>query len=91
MKKTVILLVLFFSAQIAWACSAAGDKKHVGTITAIDNKQQTFTIRDAETRKAITFAATSEILADLKKAKGRIMVSYEEDIDGELKAVGISF
>lgn len=91
MKKTVILIVLLFSSQLAWACSAAGDKKHVGMVTAINAKKHTFTIRDAETRKPITFAATSEILADLKKAKGRVMVNYEEDIDGELKAVGISF
>jgi hypothetical protein len=75
------------SIQNAWACKSAGPNKHVGSITAIDAKAQTFTIRDAETDHPVTFAATDKMLKDLKLS-ARVMVGYKED-NGKMIAVDV--
>ncbi len=72
------------------ACSAAGPDKHVGQVTAVDAKAGTFTVMDAETRKPITFSASSEIIKDAAKSNGSVMVSYEKS-DGKLVAKDIHF
>ena len=54
MKKrswvAAVILAVFVlgSVTTAWACKSAGPNKHVGSVTAIDAKAKTFTIRDAD-------------------------------------------
>ncbi len=86
-----LLVVALGLPLSALACSGAGNNKHIGNLTGVDAKNQTFTIQDAETRNRITFIADKEILKGLKGFKGRVMVSYEEDAGGDLKALGVTF
>jgi len=92
MKRQSILAVLilaFFlgSVTTTWACKSAGPNKHIGSITAIDAKAKTFTIRDAETDHLMTFEATDKILKELK-VEDRVMVSFKEE-NGILIAVDV--
>jgi hypothetical protein len=84
-----VMLVVWVLGTVttSWACKSAGPNKHVGQITAIDAKADTFTIRDAETNHAITFEATEKILKDLK-INDRVMVGYK-DVDGKMKAIDV--
>jgi hypothetical protein len=75
------------TGTMTWACKSAGPNKHVGSVTAIDAKAQTFTIRDAETDHPMTFAATDKMLKDLKLS-ARVMVGYKED-NGKMIAVDV--
>jgi hypothetical protein len=84
-----LFTALFFTAS-AWACGAAGNNTHVGDLMHVDAQQHTFTIQDAQSHNAITFAANSEIIEGLKTASGSIMVNYEENGD-KLTAVGVTF
>ncbi|GMQ99555.1 MAG: hypothetical protein BMS9Abin18_0373 [Zetaproteobacteria bacterium] len=95
MKKQILTIVMvagvvMFAATPTFACSTAGPNKHVGQVTAVNTKAGTFTIMDAETRKPITFAASAGILKDAAKAKGSVMVSYEQS-DGKMVAKDIHF
>lgn len=84
----VMLAVLVMGpVTTSWACKSAGPNKHVGQITAIDAKADTFTIRDAETDHAITFEATEKILKDLK-INDRVMVGYKDDA-GKMTAIDV--
>jgi len=94
-KKQILTIVVvaglsIFATVPAFACSAAGPNKHVGQVTAVNTRAGTFTIMDAETRKPITFAASAGILNDAAKAKGSVMVSYEQS-DGKMVAKDIHF
>jgi hypothetical protein len=75
------------SVTSSWACKSAGPNKHVGQITAIDAKSDTFTIRDAETDHLMTFEASNLILKDLK-INDRVMVGYKDD-DGKMIATDV--
>jgi len=95
MKKQILTIVMLaglvmFAVTPAFACSVAGPNKHVGQVTAVNAKEGTFTIMDAETQKPITFAASAGILKDAAKAKGSVMVSYEQS-DGKMVAKDIHF
>jgi len=95
MKKHILAMIaaagLTLSAMApAVACSVAGPNKHVGHVTAVNAGNGTFTIMDAETRKPIVFTASADILKDAAKAKGSVMVSYEQS-DGRLVAKDIHF
>ncbi|MEK6684148.1 MAG: hypothetical protein AABY46_05745 [Nitrospirota bacterium] len=93
MKKqslvAAVILTVFMlgSVPTAWACKSAGPNKHVGSVTAIDAKAKTFTIRDAETDHLMTFEATDKILKDLK-VSDRVMVGYKEEA-GKMIAVDL--
>ncbi|HFE39002.1 MAG TPA: hypothetical protein ENK06_11390 [Gammaproteobacteria bacterium] len=89
-------LVFFISLTIAilfnsnaWACGGEESGKHVGNVTSINDNS--FTIRDAETHSSMTFNAEPAILSDIKTARGQIVVNYEEDDEGALHAVAVSF
>ena len=90
--KSIVVGSLLFTPVAIWACDAAGASTHIGTVTAVDAKNMTFTITDAQTRGPITFRANNEIIDGLKDAKGSVMVSYEE-VEGskDLKALGVTF
>jgi len=84
----VILAVFVLgSVTMSWACKSAGPNKHVGNITAIDAKADTFTIRDAETDHPMTFEATGSILKSLK-VSDRVLVGYKEE-KGKMIAVDV--
>ena len=95
-KKSISALLviggLVMTPMITLACDSAGPSTHIGTVTKVDAKNKTFTIQDAQTRGAITFAASNEIIDGLRDAKGSVMVNYEE-IEGSdnLKALGVTF
>ena len=76
----LLLVTVFLLGGVAptWACEGAGPNKHIGGITAIDVKTGTFTIRDAETNRLITFEATDLMLKEIN-ISDRILVSYKED------------
>ena len=93
MKKrswvAAVILAVFVlgSVTTTWACKSAGPNKHVGSVTAIDAKAKTFTIRDAETDHPMTFEATDKILNEIK-INDRVMVGYKEEA-GKMIAVDI--
>lgn len=93
MKDKSILAVLVLAAFLlgsvttTWACKAAGPNKHIGSITAIDAKAKTFTIRDAETDRLMIFEAADKILKGLK-IEDRVIVSYKEE-NGKLIAMEV--
>lgn len=82
---------LALASGAALACGGANSGKHMGNVTSVNPEAKTFTIRDAETSKSITFKANDEIMKGLKKASGSIMVNFEENTEGALQATGVSF
>lgn len=85
-----ILVGLFLVPSLSSACDAAGKSTHIGNLMTVNAEQNTFTIRDAQSRGPITFIANNEIIEGLKDASGSIMVNYEENGD-TLTAVGVTF
>jgi len=74
-----------------FACGGEASGKHIGSVLKVNAGNSTFTIRDAETNSPITFNADKSIMGEIKNASGRIMVNYEENDDGALNAVAVSF
>jgi len=89
--RAAVLTGLALASGAALACGGADSGKHMGNVTSINPEAKTFTIRDAETSKNITFKANDEIIKDLKKASGSIMVNFEANKEGALEAVGVTF
>ncbi|HEY4486003.1 MAG TPA: hypothetical protein VI702_06785 [Nitrospiria bacterium] len=93
MKLNALILVLVLSVFAAGsygaveACKSAGPNKHIGSITAIDAKAGTFSIRDAETDHEMTFTAAGKIIKGLK-LNDRVMVGFKEE-DGRMIAVDV--
>ncbi len=83
--------VLSLASGAALACGGANSGKHVGNVTSINPDGKTFTIRDAETSKPITFKANADIIKGLKKAGGSVVVNFEENTEGGLQATGVTF
>ena len=86
-----LLLALMgaWGGTAAWACSAVGPEAHVGQVVAVDPRAGTFTLRDAETGRPITFRAGPELLR--KVAVGRqVLVRYRPREDGSLEARAVS-
>jgi len=88
---TIALLSLALISGQVLACGGEASGKHIGNITHVDPENSTFTIRDMESASPITFIANDEILAAVQKARGSVMVNYEEDEEGSLVAVGVTF
>ncbi len=90
---SIIFLVVFFgfSATSVFACGGEASGKHIGSMLKVNADNSTFTIRDAETNSPITFNASKEIMAEVQKASGQVMVNYEENDEGALVATGIAF
>jgi hypothetical protein len=78
MSVLSLAMLLFFAAGPALACDAAGPSTHVGVVTAVDAAKKTFTLKDAQTGKPLTFAATPEQLQGLR-VKDEVSVVYEAD------------
>ena len=89
--KSIIAVALLSAPLAVFACGDKASKMHMGQVVNIDAKGQSFTIRDAETSRPVTFKANDEILSGLKKASGTVEVKFEEGSDGGLKAVGVTF
>lgn len=85
-----ILLGMFIAPGVTWACDAAGKNTHIGNLMNVNAQQNTFTIRDAQSRSPITFIANNEIIEGLKEASGSIMVNYKEE-GATLTATGVTF
>lgn len=94
-KKTlfiIALMVTFLAASgSVFACGGANSGKHIGNVTAVNKAGSTFTIRDMESQSAITFKANSEIMSAIGDARGHVMVNYEENDEGALVALGVTF
>ena len=94
-KRTILIITLFlgtlFGASPTQACDSMGPSTHMGSLMSVDAAKHTFTIRDAQSSSPITFVATQEIITGLKGFAGSLMVNYEENDDGGLKAVGVTF
>lgn len=92
MNRSVVAVMLAVylgstSVPAALACRSAGPDKHVGSVTAIDSQAATFTLRDAETGRSLTFQVAPELLERLKLNK-QVVVRYREQ-DGVLTALEI--
>jgi hypothetical protein len=96
MNKSTLLITTFllgtlFAVSAAQACDGMGPSTHVGNLMSVDAAKHTFTIRDAQSSSPITFVATEEIITGLKGFAGNLMVNYQENDDGGLNAVGVTF
>jgi hypothetical protein len=94
--RSMTLVGLFMLAVAAlplntWACDGAGKSTHIGSLMSVNAAGKTFTIKDAQLNSPITFVASAEIIQALNDAKGSIMVNYEEQDNGKLTAVGVTF
>ena len=94
-KKSLFILGLVITLMAAsgsvFACGGANSGKHIGNVTSVDKAGSTFTIRDMETNSPKTFKANGQIMANIDGASGNVMVNYEEDEEGSLVAVGVTF
>ena len=91
LKLAVVAAAALFASSAVFACGGEASGKHIGSMMQVNASKSTFTIRDAETNSPITFNADEDIMSEVKSAKGRIMVNYEEDDEGALTAVGVTF
>ena len=93
-RKAVISILaagaLMMVSATGWACKMAGENKHAGVVTKVDQVAGTFTIRDAETNAPIVFSASRETLSNAAHAQGQIVVSYENR-EKQLVAVDINY
>jgi len=84
-----VAAMFLLGSSVAFACDSMGPNVHAGTISAIDNNAQTFTIIDAETSKPITFKASKEIMLQLAAHNSDpVIVGYAED-GGKLIAANV--
>ncbi|MDH5300318.1 MAG: hypothetical protein OEW58_03020 [Gammaproteobacteria bacterium] len=93
MKKQIIAVALAVSGLFAGnvlACGGDGSGMHIGKVVAIDSSGKTFTIKDMESQKPITFNASDKLLAMVQKRGGTLQVHYEQNDEGALKAVSIN-
>jgi hypothetical protein len=90
MIPALAAVLLLMVSSSGWACKMAGENKHVGVVTKVDQVAGTFTIHDAETNAPIVFSANREILSNAAHAQGQVMVSYENR-EKQLVAVDIDY
>jgi len=86
----ILAIFMGFSSAV-FACGGEASGKHIGSMMKVNASSSTFTIRDMETNSPITFNASSDIMSEVKKASGRVMVNYEENDEGALVATGVAF
>ncbi len=89
--SSILLASAMFASSATLACESMGPATHMGQLMSVDVTKHTFTIRDAESSSPITFIATQEIITGLKGFAGSLMVNFEENDDGDLNAVGVTF
>ena len=90
LSKALILICLLGLSTSVLACEGAGKSTHMGSLMSVNAGSKSFTIMDAQTQVAITFAANDIIIDGLKDAKGNIMVNYTGEGEN-LTAVGVTF
>lgn len=90
-QTSALVVILGFTANAAMACGGEASGKHIGSMLQVNADKSTFTIRDMETNSPITFNANQEIMSEVQKASGRVMVNYEENDEGALVATGVAF
>lgn len=93
MKKVVLSVLLSLGmvfSGAALACGGDSSGKHIGKVVDIDQGGSRFTIQDMESQSPVTFSATAELIEAVTNAGGSVMVTYEEEMDGSLKAVAVS-
>lgn len=87
----IALTVMFIGSTLgvssSWACSSLAEGKHLGLVMMVDPVMGTFTLIDAETREAIRFAASDELLKMIQM-DDTIIMSYEKE-DGRLVAKSV--
>ena len=74
--------------MVAGACDMAGPNAHVGMITQVDPQAHSFTIRDAQTQRLITFKATTDQVKQVSHTSNQVLVKYKKD-GAKLVAVSI--
>ena len=74
----IALTVLVLSTAPALACESAGPNAHIGTVTAVDVDKKTLSLKDAETGKALTFAASPDLLKAVK-VNDQVTVTFQAD------------
>lgn len=94
MKRQQLAVLLMAAAFIAapfgaLACGAAAANIHVGPVLSVNEVAGTFTIRDAETQRPITFRSDATTIRQVQAAQGRVTVHYENDGD-LLRATDVS-
>ena len=81
MKKLITVAVLSafiaLAASPVWACSMAGPNTHIGVITDVNTRANTFTMMDAETQHPITFVTTPELLKGISKNQ-QVTVTFQK-------------
>jgi len=87
----VLASAAIMSSSAVFACGGEASGKHIGAMLKVNSAKSTFTIRDAETSSPITFNADADIMKEVKSVSGRIMVNYEENDEGALTAIGVTF
>lgn len=86
--NSTLFVALLFSSNALFACGGEDSGKHIGTVSKVG--ASSFTIRDLETNKPITFSASKNILDELKHSKRQVLVNYEKNAAGELNASHVS-
>ncbi len=66
------------TGAVAWACSNMGPDKHVGMVKAIDTKEGTLTLIDAETGKPLQFATSASLLKGVK-VNDKAVVTFKSE------------
>jgi hypothetical protein len=61
------------------ACGGETSDIHIGSVTEVDGRQNTFTIADVETGQALTFSASREVLLKLNGIQRRVAVKYKQE------------
>jgi len=76
-----IIAAAIFVPATALACSVAGPRTHVGTLTGTDPDNGTFSIIDAESRQPMTFSAQPDIIESLMGTQGVVSIDYQKSGD----------
>lgn len=80
-QSAVLILAAFFAltaGTAVWACSSMGPDKHIGMVKAIDAKEGTLTLIDAETGKPLQFATSASVLKGVK-VNDKAVVTFKTD------------
>ena len=82
MKKiamsTLALVLGFTLSTPAFACKGAGENAHMGVITAINLKDKTVTLKDAESGQPIVFKAAETLLKGIK-TNDQALINYKTE------------
>jgi len=70
-----IIAAAILAPATALACSVAGPRTHVGTLTG------TVSIIDAESRQPMTFSAQPDIIESLMGTQGVVSIDYQKSGD----------